>query len=154
MKYVYPAIFTPLPSGEYDVRIPDLPGCITCGKDLADAIEMAEDAAAMWLCDAEDNQENIPSPSEKLNANSPQFVNLVVADTTEYRRENDNRAVKKTLTIPNWLNTKAEKAGVNFSQLLQLALTNHMEIESGDYLKKAITRTNYQTKTIKNNTKS
>ena len=126
MKYVYPAIFTPLPSGEYDVRIPDLPGCITCGKDIADAIEMAEDAAAMWLCDAEDNQETIPSQSEKLNVNHPQFVNLVVADTEEYRKENDNRAVKKTLTIPSWLNAKAEKAGINFSQTLQDALKERL----------------------------
>jgi len=126
MKYVYPVIFTPLPSGEYDVRIPDLPGCITCGKNLADAIEMAEDAAAMWLCDAEDNQENIPSPSDKLDVNKPQFINFVVADTDEYRRENDNRAVKKTLTIPSWLNAKAEKAGINFSQTLQDALKERL----------------------------
>lgn len=133
MKYVYPAIFTPLPSGEYDVRIPDLPGCITCGKDLVNAIEMAEDAMAMWLCDAEDNQESIPAPSEKLTATHPQFINLVVADTKKYRRENDNRAVKKTLSIPSWLNAKAEKAGVNFSQLLQTALINHLETEKKDY---------------------
>lgn len=126
MKYVYPAIFTPLPSGEYDIRIPDLTGCITCGKDLADAIEMAEDAAAMWLCDAEDNQEIIPVPSKELNANHPQFVNFVVADTEEYRKENENRAVKKTLTIPSWLNAKAEKAGINFSQTLQDALKERL----------------------------
>lgn len=130
MKYVYPVIFTPLPSGEYDVRIPDLPGCITCGKDLADAIEMAQDAAAMWLSDAEDNQELIPLPSENLTADSPKFVNYVVADTDVYRRENDNRAVKKTLTIPNWLNTKGEKAGVNFSQILQDALKDRLGMEN------------------------
>lgn len=129
MKYVYPAIFTPLPSGEYDVRIPDLPGCITCGEELADAIEMAEDAVTMWLCDAEDNQENIPAPSEKLTADSPQFVSLIVADTDTYRKENDNRAVKKTLTVPNWLNTKAEKAGINFSQALQTALKQQLGTE-------------------------
>lgn len=128
MKYVYPAIFTPLASGEYDVRVPDLPGCITCGKDLADAIEMAEDAISMWLCDAEDNQESIPSPSEGLIASSPKFINLVVADTDEYRRQNDNRAVKKTLTIPNWLNSQAEKAGINFSQTLQTALKKQLNI--------------------------
>lgn len=130
MKYVYPAIFTPLPSGEYDVLIPDLPGCITCGEDLADAIEMAEDAIAMWLCDAEDNQENIPAPSKKLTADYPKFVNLIVANTEEYRRENDNRAVKKTLSIPSWLNAKAEKAGVNFSQILQDALKNHLGVRN------------------------
>ena len=129
MKYVYLAIFTPLPSGEYDVRIPDLPGCITCGKNLVDAIEMAEDAAAMWLCDAEDSQESIPSPSEKLDTAKSQFVNFIVADTDKYRLENNNRAVKKTLTIPSWLNTKAEKAGVNFSQTLQTALKQQLGVD-------------------------
>lgn len=129
MKYVYPAIFTALPSGEYDVRIPDLPGCITCGQDLADAIEMAEDATAMWLCDAEDNKENIPTPSEELSVEDPQFVSFIVADTDAYRKENDNRAVKKTLTIPSWLNFKAEKANINFSQTLQKALIKELNIE-------------------------
>jgi antitoxin HicB len=130
MKYVYPAIFTPLPSGEYDVRIPDLPGCITCGKDLADAIEMTQDAVAMWLSDAEDNQEAVPTPSEKFTFNSPQFINFIVADTDAYRRENDNRAVKKTLSIPSWLNSKAEKEGINFSQILQSALKNKLNISN------------------------
>ncbi|MCL5290337.1 MAG: type II toxin-antitoxin system HicB family antitoxin [Bacillota bacterium] len=129
MKYVYPAVFTPLDSGEYDVRIPDLPGCLTCGKNLTDAIEMAGDAAAMWLCDAEDNKESIPSPSEKLSAEYPQFISLVLADTDKYRQENDNRAVKKTLTIPNWLNSKAEKAGINFSQTLQSALKRQLGVD-------------------------
>ena len=130
MKYVYSAVFTPLSSGGYDIRVPDLPGCITCGRDLANAIEMVEDAAAMWLCDAEDNQENIPAPSEKLKAEQPQFVSLIMADTDKYRRENDNRAVKKTLSIPSWLNAQGEKAGVNFSQILQDALKNHLGLEN------------------------
>lgn len=128
MKYVYPAIFTPLPKNEYDVRVPDLPGCITCGKDLADAIEMAEDAIAMWLCDAEDNKESIPAPSKELIVEHPKFINLIVADTNKYRYENDNRAVRKNLTIPSWLNSKAEKAGVNFSQILQDALKDQLGI--------------------------
>ncbi|WP_028308676.1 type II toxin-antitoxin system HicB family antitoxin [Desulfitibacter alkalitolerans] len=128
MKYVYPAIFTPLPTGEYDVRVPDLPGCITCGSDLADAIEMIQDAIAMWLCDAEDNKETIPAPAENLTVEHPQFVNFIVADTDEYRREYDDKAVKKTLTIPNWLNSKAEKAGINFSQTLQTALKKQLNV--------------------------
>ncbi|MDA8335964.1 MAG: hypothetical protein M0Z41_13440 [Peptococcaceae bacterium] len=56
----------------------------------------------------------------------PGFVSLIDADTTEYRRENDNRAVKKTLSIPSWLNAKAEKAGINFSQVLQEALKQRL----------------------------
>lgn len=128
MKYVYPAIFTPLENGEFDVKVPALPGCRTCGKDLTDAILMAEDAIAMWLWDAECKSETIP-PAIALHAvEKPQFINYIVADTDEYRKKYDNRAVKKTLSIPNWLNTKAEQAGVNFSQVLQDALKEKLNV--------------------------
>ena len=129
MKYVYPAIFTPLDEGGYDVYIPDLPYCRTCGDCLAEAIEMAEDAASMWLWDAENKNEVIPPPSETLDHESPQFINLVKADTDAYRRLFDNRAVKKTLTIPAWLNAEAEKAHVNFSGILQSALIERLGIK-------------------------
>lgn len=128
MKYVYPAIFTPVDGGEFDVKVPDLPGCRTCGKDLADAIFMAEDAIAMWLWDAESKAEKIPAPGEFPAVEAPQFVNYVVADTDEYRKKYDNRAVKKTLSIPNWLNIQAEQAGVNFSQVLQEALKQKLNV--------------------------
>lgn len=82
----------------------------------------------MWLCDAEDKGENIPKASLITNL-SPQkdsFYNLIDADTLEYRKEHDNKAVKKTLTIPSWLNAKAEKEGVNFSQVLQDGLKRRL----------------------------
>ena len=132
MKYVYPAIFTPLEGeneGGYDVYIPDLPFCRTWGKNLAEAIDMAEDASSMWLWDAENKNEKIPEPSRILEHEPPQFVSLVKADTEEYRRQNDNRAVKKTLTIPAWLNAEAEKAHVNFSGILQSALVERLGLE-------------------------
>ena len=129
MKYVYPAIFTPLENGEFEVQIPGLPGCRTCGTDLADAIFMAEDAASMWLWDAESHGEPIPAAGEAPAIKSPQFISYIAADTDAYRRRNDNRAVKKTLTIPNWLNIEAERAGVNFSQLLQEALKEKLQID-------------------------
>jgi len=129
MKYVYPAIFTPLDDeGGYDVYIPDLLHCRTCGENLAEAIEMAEDAASMWLWDAENKKETIPQPSETLDHKLPQFVNFVKADTETFRRQMDSRAVKKTLTIPAWLNHKAEEAHVNFSGILQDALKTHLHI--------------------------
>lgn len=128
MKYAYPAIFTPLPDGQLDVKIPDLPGCRTCGNDLPDAIFMAEDAVSMWLWDAELKAEKIPPAKEPPSCAAPQFVNYVVADTDEYRRKHDNRAVKKTLSIPSWLNTQAEQAGVNFSQVLQEALKERLHV--------------------------
>ncbi|WP_195277207.1 type II toxin-antitoxin system HicB family antitoxin [Anaerotruncus rubiinfantis] len=127
MKYVYPAIFTP-EGTDYNVTVPDLPGCVTFGRDLPDAIQMARDAMAMWLCDAEDNQEAIPAASDSLSCPSGSFVSLVDCDTNEYRRENDNRAVKKTLTLPSWLSAKAERAGVNFSQVLQDGLKQKLNL--------------------------
>ena len=128
MKYVYPAVFTPLEEGGFDVCIPDLPYCRTCGDDLADAIEMAEDATSMWLWDAENKKETIPPPSKTCQYNSPQFVNFIKADTDAFRRANDKRAVKKTLTIPAWLNAEAEKAHLNFSGILQSALKERLGI--------------------------
>ncbi len=128
MRYAYPAVFVPLDDGGYYVKIPDLPGCQTEGEDLADAIFMAEDAASMWLWDAENRKEQIPVPSQALQVQPPEFVNYVYADTDEYRRKNDSRAVKKTLSIPNWLNVQAEQAGVNFSQVLQDALKERLGV--------------------------
>lgn len=126
MKYVYPAVFTQ-EDDKYLVSVPDLSGCHTFSETLAGAIEMAEDAASMWLCLAEDNKEEIPTASD-LKAIDAQggFVNLILADTKEYRRINDSRAVKKTLSIPSWLNTQAEIEGINFSQVLQEALKQRL----------------------------
>lgn len=129
MKYVYPAVFTPLENGQFDVSVPDLPGCRTCGDDLADAIFMAEDAVSMWLWDAENGNEVIPPPQKTLRVEAPQFVNYVYADTDEYRRRHDSRAVKKTVSIPSWLNAQAEQAGVNFSQVLQTALKQQLGVQ-------------------------
>ena len=86
MKYVYPAIFIPLDDG-FDVYIPDLPHCRTCGDTLAESIEMAEDAASMWLWDAENKEEAIPIASPTLPHDAPQFISMIVADTDAYRRQ-------------------------------------------------------------------
>ncbi len=130
MKYIYPAIFA-REGDNYIVSVPDLPGCHTFGHSLADAIDMARDAIEMWLVDAEDNVDVIPdsSPLDQVVPPEGGFVNLIDADTDEYRRENDNRAVKKTLTLPSWLNAKAERAGINFSQTLQEALKQRLDLE-------------------------
>lgn len=127
MKYVYPAIFES-ENGKYYVSVPDLNGCNTVGEDLQDAIEMARDAIEMWLCIAEDRKEKIPEPTENLKLEKG-FISLIDADTTKYRKMTSNRAVKKTLTIPSWLNEQAELAGVNFSQILQEALLEKLNIQ-------------------------
>ena len=128
MKYVYPAIFTPAEDGGYAVNFPDVSRCFTCGNDFAHSIEMAEDVLAMMLCDIEDEKEPIPEPSKALTCEDHEIVTFIKADTEAYRQMNDNRAVRKNLTIPAWLNHKAEAAHVNFSGILQEALKEHLKI--------------------------
>ena len=127
MKYVYPAILYP-DDGKIGVTVPDLPGCHTYGNDKADALFMAKDAVEMWLWDAENKHEPIPSASEHLTLDSGETLTLIAADTDEYRRANDTRAIKKTLSIPSWLNHQAEKANAPFSQILQQGLKEYLHI--------------------------
>lgn len=129
MRYVYPVVFKQ-EENQYSVSVPDLDGCFTFGDSLFEAIELARDAMAMWLCKVEDNNEVLPqaSKAEDIKTNGG-FVNFIDVDTQEYRRLNDNRAIKKTLSVPSWLNAKAERAGINFSQVLQDALKIKLNIE-------------------------
>ncbi len=129
MKYVYPAVFTKEESG-YSVIFPDLEGCYTCGDDLNDALYMAEDVLAFTLFDYEKSGRHIPVPSEPgtLNTRDHEFVNYVSCDTLEYQRRNNNKAVKKTLSIPEWLNELAIAKGINFSQVLQDALKAQLNL--------------------------
>lgn len=120
-QYVFPALLTPEGEG-YNVSFPDLPSCYTCGDNLADALAMAEDALSLVLMDIEDKGKAIPEPSYAAPCPEGARTTLVKADTAAYRRRVNNRAVKKTLTIPQWMNEAAERQGVNFSQVLQDAL--------------------------------
>ena len=132
MKYVYPVIFT-VEGEAILVSVPDLPGLHTFGNSLADALYMAQDAIEMWLWDAENKGEIIPQASsqkeiDKMCKSPKQSVSLVAVDTDEYRKLNDTRAVKKTLSIPAWLNHKAEMANAPFSQILQQGLKEYLHI--------------------------
>ncbi len=128
-QYVYPAVFHPdAEEGGFFVSFPDLPGCMTEGNDMGEALFMAQDAMEMWLAHAEDTGQPIPAPGPAPQVEVPEFVNFVRADTYAWRKKNDSRAVKKTLSIPNWLNTRAEEAGVNFSQILQDALKERLHL--------------------------
>lgn len=123
-KYVYPAIFTPEEDGGYSIIFPDLEGCFTCGDDLIDGMQMAEDVLALVLYGYEKDDREIPVPSKRENVKlqEKEFVNYVACDTMEYRKRYNNKSVKKTLSIPAWLNEKACSMNINFSQVLQEAL--------------------------------
>lgn len=121
-RYAYPAIFTPENNGCYSVDFPDIDGCYTCGDNLSDAIYMAEDALALMLYHYEVEDLPLPVISGEYELKDGEFINYIRCDTLEYQKMNNNKSVKKTLTIPEWLNERAERANVNFSGILQEAL--------------------------------
>ena len=128
-KYLYPALFEKEDCG-YSVSFPDLEGCVTSGETLEEALEMAQDALCLMLYDMEESGQPAPksSPVKSISAEGENFVSLVACDTIEYRKFYDNKAVKKTLSIPSWLNTMAERDGVNFSAVLQEGLKERLHI--------------------------
>lgn len=131
-KYAYPAIFTIEESGLVAVDFPDFENCFTCGDNIPDAIEMASDVLALTLCDIEKSGTKAPDASDIKSIEAPTsgFVSMVSCDTIAYLRKTDNRAVKKTLSIPSWLNEAAERQGINFSSILQRALMQELDCEN------------------------
>ncbi len=129
MKYIYPAVFSPEDSG-YSVEFPDLPGCCTCGDSLEESLSMAKDALSLFLVELEDEKQDIPEPSsiKSLSLEGNRFASLINVDTTIYRQTLSNVAVKKTLSIPQWLNQAAIANGINFSQVLQDALKQKLNM--------------------------
>ena len=126
MKLIYPAVFKPFTdqSGGYVVEFPDLPGCVTEGKDLEQAIEMGIDAASGWILGELEDGERIPSASDysEIDAEDGCMINMLLLDIEAYEEKYGEKAVRKNLTIPAWLNTFAEKNNLNFSKILQDAL--------------------------------
>ncbi|MCM1329179.1 MAG: type II toxin-antitoxin system HicB family antitoxin [Ruminococcus sp.] len=131
-KLTYPACFYP-DEGGYVVIVPDLPGCMTQGDTLEEAVEMAIDAASGWVLDELEDGKKPPKASE-LSAVNPDeypngFVSLLFLDMDSYAEKYGSKAVRKNCTIPAWLNTAAEQANINFSAVLQSALKERLNIE-------------------------
>lgn len=127
MRLAYPIILSPFEdgSGGYTVEVPDLPGCVTEGRDLADALLMAEDAASGWVLT--ELEEGSPAPkASKLSGirteSSDQLVSMVALDMDSYAAKYGSKAVRKNVTIPAWLDTWAESADINYSSALRDAL--------------------------------
>lgn len=128
--FVYPAIFTYSEEDKcYMVDFVDLEGCSTYGETIDEAYIMAQDAMGLYLSDLD----TFPKPTipyNNIHLEENQFISLIELDLVEYRKKVNNIAIKKTLTIPTWLNTLAEKNDINFSQLLQKALKNELNIKN------------------------
>lgn len=130
-RYIFPAIFEAVEEGGYCITFPDLSGCITEGDSLDEALYMAKDALELYLYNIEDDNEEIPEPTapEKIETCKGSFIVPIEVFMPPIREEMANKAVKKTLTIPNWLNKLAEEKKINFSQVLQLALKEKLGIK-------------------------
>lgn len=143
MLSIYPAIFYHEADGGYSVVFPDLNHLSTCGDTMQEAMEMAVDCLAGYLHSLELSNEAIPAPTpldevdphseddeEDIYSDADIFVNMVSVDVAAYARSHFNKSVKKTLTIPQWLNDMAAAKKINFSKVLQTALKAELGVES------------------------
>lgn len=133
MLSIYPACFFKDDNG-YSVVFPDLNWLATCGKTETEAMSMAVDCLAGYLYTLEKDNEQVPTASamkdvsleriaKELDAETTDaFVSMVSVDVTEYAKTHFEKSVRKTLTIPAWLNIAAQQKNINFSQTLQEAL--------------------------------
>ncbi|MCL2480642.1 MAG: type II toxin-antitoxin system HicB family antitoxin [Spirochaetaceae bacterium] len=122
MEYVYPAIFHKNDDGSYTVLYPDLPGCVSEGKTLGNAMYMAQSALAQWIGYLMDKKIEIPkaSPVKKIKTTNNDFLNLICAEVK------NTRAVKRTVSIPKWMDEKVVQSGLSLSRVLQDALSERL----------------------------
>ncbi len=121
-EYVFPAIFHPNEDRTYTITYPDLPGCISEGKSLGNAMYMAQSALTQWIEYLTDKKESIPSASDlkAIETEPEEFVNLIRADIK------DGRAVKRTVSIPKWMDDRVAETGLSLSRVLQDALKERL----------------------------
>jgi len=119
MEFVYPAVFHTNKDGSITITYPDLPGCISEGKSLANALYMAQSALTQWMEYLSEKKIDIPNPSDatEIAVGESEFVNLVRADVK------DSKAVRRTVSIPKWMDDRAAKSGLSLSRVLQEALS-------------------------------
>lgn len=124
-EYVYPAIFHKNNDESYTVLFPDLPGCITEGKSLSEAICMAQSALTQWVEYLKDKKEVIPTASNlrSVETEAEEFANLICADVK------DGRAVKRTVSLPKWMDEAVAEAGLSLSKVLQDALKQRLSLQ-------------------------
>ena len=129
-KVFYPAVFHPEEVGGFSVFFPDLLGCATEGDTLAEAVGMAEDALGIYLYTLKEDKEKAPAPSDPadIKTEGRDFVSLVEYDEIAYLKRTDSHAIKKTLTIPAWMDTLAKEHNLNFSNVLQNAIRKELNL--------------------------
>ena len=129
--YIYPCVFIYDTDG-ISIYFPDLDGCVSFGEDEQQACYNAKEVLSLHLYGMEKDGDEIPPPSSITNVELDEGEKLLFVDVfmPTFRARQDNKFVNKTLTLPRWLNIEAERAGVNFSQMLQATLKEHLGMTS------------------------
>lgn len=129
-KLFYPALFHKSEEGGFWVSFPDIPECFTQGDDMAQAYEMAVDALGLALTSRETEQQPLPDISDPtvITSEPDSFLVVIEFDMLAYKKRTNSRSVKKTLSIPEWLNEAAMAMDLNFSQILQEALLSKIQM--------------------------
>lgn len=129
-EYVFPAIFYYDDDG-ISIEFPDLPGCMPCAQSTEEAVKNAKEALGVHLYGMEKDNDDIPEPTDVKDIEVEEGGVLMLVDVymPVVRDRINNKYVKKTLTLPYWLNAEAERNGVNFSGILQEALKKYLHIQ-------------------------
>ena len=127
--FYYPAVFQKEEVG-YSVWVPDIQGCVSQGDTFDEAMEYIKDAIGICIDLIVQNGNVSPKATEPngIDLEHDQFVAVVSFDFDEYQKKHGEKSVKKTLTLPAWLNTLSERKNINFSQVLQNALIHELQI--------------------------
>lgn len=130
-KMTYLAVLEPAVDGGYAVFFPDLPGCISYGKTIKEAQEMAAEAAGLHIYSVESDGDEAPVPSATLSAEDTEgcLVSPVTIFPDLVKNEMDNKRVKTNITLPAWLKRIAEEQSVNYSRILETALMDYLGIQ-------------------------
>ena len=133
-KLYYPAVMHPEEEGGYSVWLNDINGCVSQGETLAEAVENIKDALGLYYEDAAEGNSVLPAPSapNSVELEPGEFVVVVEFSPSEYLQTRSTKAVKKTLSIPAWLNSMAEAQQINFSAVLQSALVERLNAGLSD----------------------
>lgn len=127
--YRYIAVFAYYKDG-ISITFPDLPGCVSFGKDEDEAMKCAKEVLMLHLFGMEQDNDEIPVPSRirDIELGKDEVPTMIEVFMPPFRDKQNTRYVKKTLSIPYWLNAEAEHSNINFSKLLQKAIKEELKL--------------------------
>ncbi|MCL1631780.1 type II toxin-antitoxin system HicB family antitoxin [Sporolactobacillus sp. CPB3-1] len=153
-QYIYPALFTQK-EAQWTIDFPDLPGCTTVAQNIEEGFARAKESLAKYIYDLEEKGEPALEPSDitLIHAGENQFATLIETWMPPFRKKMENQAVKKTLTIPKWLDDAAKQADLNYSRILQDALKDELNIDESERSFSVQDKLNRQLKKVKKSLK-